>query len=125
MPYEIPALNTKDKAKIIRSHWKAMLEPPWTSDDLIDLGKALFAKTELEDLARQDEAKFNRLLPLLSKIAERLWTELAPTLLAAGTAIPIVTPSVTIPATTPTAASTATPTATTAPELTKTEPSEG
>jgi hypothetical protein len=125
MPDEISALSNKNKAKIIRAHWKAMLEPPWTSDDLIDLGKALFAKTKLEDLARQDEAKFNRLLPLLDKMAECLWTELGPIFPATGTAIPTATPAtVAIPVTTPTAAPAATPAATTAPPS-KMEPSEG
>ena len=57
------------RAKNIRTLWEALHAPKWTRDDLIDLGKAIFAKTPLKNL---DPDKFDKLLPHLIDIVERL-----------------------------------------------------
>lgn len=63
------------RAQNIRTVWEALLAPNWTKDDLIDLGKAIFARTPLK---RFDQAKFNRILPHLSKLAEVLEANIVP-----------------------------------------------
>lgn len=63
------------RAQNIRAVWEALLAPSWTKDDLIDLGKAIFARTPLK---RFDQAKFDRILPHLSKITEMLESKITP-----------------------------------------------
>jgi hypothetical protein len=63
------------RAQNIRTVWEALLAPNWTKDDLIDLGKAIFARTPLK---RFDQAKFDRILPHLSKLAEMLEAKITP-----------------------------------------------
>ena len=63
------------RAQNIRTLWETLLAPNWTKDDLIDLGKAIFAKTPLK---RFDPVKFDRLFPHLVKITEALESKITP-----------------------------------------------
>jgi hypothetical protein len=62
-------LTREDNAFFIRNLWEALITPTWTRDDIIELGKAVFAKIPLSKL---DDKKFNQLLPYLSKMSENL-----------------------------------------------------
>lgn len=70
-----PEVTRATRAHNIRSVWEALLAPNWTKDDLIDLGKAIFARTPLKHF---DQAKFDRILPHLSKLAEVLESNIVP-----------------------------------------------
>ena len=63
------------RAQNIRTLWETLLAPNWTKDDLIDLGKAIFAKTPLK---RFDPAKFDRLFPHLVRVTEMLEAKITP-----------------------------------------------
>jgi len=53
----------------IKTFWAALTRPNWTSDDLIALGKAVYAK---QPLAALDEAVFQRIFPHLQSIGTDL-----------------------------------------------------
>jgi hypothetical protein len=63
------------RARNIRAVWEALLAPDWTKDDLINLGKAIFARTPLK---RFDPDKFDRILPHLDKATEVLEAKISP-----------------------------------------------
>lgn len=62
-------LSKEDTAFFIRNLWEALITPTWTRDDIIELGKAVFAKVPLSKL---DDKRFNQLLPYLTKMSENL-----------------------------------------------------
>lgn len=66
---EPPTMSKEDIAFFVRNIWESLLEPSWSRDDIIEFGKAVFAKTPL---AKIPDDKFEKLLPYLSKIAESL-----------------------------------------------------
>jgi hypothetical protein len=69
-PKKQPETLSRDEvAGLIKMMWTALLAPDWTKDDLIDLGKTVFAKVSL---AKIDDKLYMRLLPQLVKIAESL-----------------------------------------------------
>jgi hypothetical protein len=59
-------LTKEDTAFFIRNLWESLITPTWTRDDIIELGKAVFAKIPLSKL---DDKKFNQLLPYLSEMS--------------------------------------------------------
>lgn len=61
--------KNKIRANNIRAVWDALMAPSWVPNDLKDLGMAIYARRPLKDL---DQKKFDRLLPHLSAIVERL-----------------------------------------------------
>jgi len=63
------------RARNIRELWDALLSPNWTSDDLIYLGKAIYARTPLKNF---DPTKFDRILPHLAAVVEQLETKITP-----------------------------------------------
>ena len=67
--------NRATRARNIRELWDALLAPNWTSDDLIYVGKAIYARTPLKKFAPD---KFDRILPHLDKVAEILEAKVAP-----------------------------------------------
>jgi hypothetical protein len=69
-----PILTKEDRAWLVRNLWDALQVPEWTKDDLIDLGKAIFAKKALKEL---DDKLFDRLFPLVVQIADCLGTKMA------------------------------------------------
>jgi len=67
---DIPfTLSKEDTAFFIRNLWEAVLAPAWTKDDIIEFGKAVFAKVPLSKI---DDKKFDLLLPYLTKMSETL-----------------------------------------------------
>lgn len=62
-------LSKEDMALLIRSLWEALLAPAWKKDDLIELGKLIFAKVSLKHV---DDDLFGRLLPNLTAAAAAL-----------------------------------------------------
>ena len=69
------AQQNKTRASNIRAVWEALLAPKWGKDDLIDLGKAIYARKSLKDI---DPRKFDGLLPHLIAIVEVLEARFAP-----------------------------------------------
>ena len=65
--------NRDETVLYIKSLWKSLLAPKWTKDDLIDLGKLVFAKVRLSSV---DPPLLDRLLPLLSDMADSAWRTL-------------------------------------------------
>jgi hypothetical protein len=63
MPRE---LTQTEQAFLIKSLWSALSSPNWQKDDLIEMGKCLWAKTKLKDIP---EKTFARLLPNLTMVA--------------------------------------------------------
>jgi hypothetical protein len=59
-------LDKADVAFLINALWTSLLAPPWAKNDLIEVGKLVYAKVELKDV---DGPLFDRLLPSLSKAA--------------------------------------------------------
>jgi len=91
-----PELSREETAHYIRSIWEALLAPKWKRDDLIDLGKAIYAKCPLVEL---DDDLFARFMPNLAAMAEKLHLALgrkpAPKAIApvpAPAPIPVPTP---------------------------------
>jgi len=62
-------LSKEETAFLIRSFWEALLGPAWLKDDLIALGKLVFAKVRIRDI---EPEMFQRLLPHLTAIANSL-----------------------------------------------------
>jgi hypothetical protein len=67
------SLSREEQAFLIKILWEALLIPPWSRDDLIEFGKAIFGKTPLKDL---DPKKFNQLFPFLKQITDHLGIKL-------------------------------------------------
>ena len=68
---QTPVLTKEERAFLVKNLWEALQVPSWTKDDLIDLGKAIFAKKTLREMG-VDEKLFARIFPLLVKIADHL-----------------------------------------------------
>jgi hypothetical protein len=68
----IPALSREEQAFLMKALWESLQVPSWNRDDLIDLGKLIFAKKSLKEIASQDEKKFTRLFPHLVAIVNHL-----------------------------------------------------
>lgn len=60
-------LSREESAFFIKTLWEGLLAPAWTRDDLIELGKVIFAKIPL---ARLTDQQFTQLLPYLKVMAE-------------------------------------------------------
>ena len=71
-----PALTKEERAMLIKIQFAALQVPPWNKDDLISLGKIIFAKTDIKSLAEKDPSLFNRLLPHFAKIVDFLWDKI-------------------------------------------------
>ena len=67
-------MSREDTAFYIRAMWTALLTPKWLRDDLIELGKAVFAK---EALGSMDDTLFARLIPHLTEMANILGAQVA------------------------------------------------
>ncbi len=62
-------LTKEETAFFIKAFWEALLAPEWTRDHLIELGKAVYAKTPLAKLSDTD---FTLFFPYLQTIAQKL-----------------------------------------------------
>jgi hypothetical protein len=62
-------MSREDIAFFIKHLWEALLAPSWSRDDLIDLGKAVFARTPLSKI---EQKRFDRLLPHLTQMVKSL-----------------------------------------------------
>ena len=47
IPTTTPSLSKEEQAFLMKALWEALQMPPWNRDDLIDLGKLIFAKKSL------------------------------------------------------------------------------
>ena len=74
------SLTREEQAFLIKILWESLQAPPWSRDDLIEFGKAIFGKTPLKDL---DPKKFDRLFPFLKQITDSLGTKLKEAVLPA------------------------------------------
>ena len=70
-------LTKEELAWLIKAIVESLEVPDWTKDDLIEFGKMIWAKTSLKTLAERNEKLFNRLFPLLAKVATYLGTKIA------------------------------------------------
>jgi hypothetical protein len=93
-----PKQSKEETAFYIKAFWDAMLAPKWLRDDLIELGKAVYAK---EPLAALDDALFARLMPHLIEMATVLGSQVSKRILSERQvkAAPAVSPPTTPPAT--------------------------
>jgi hypothetical protein len=66
-------LSTEELKTIIGIVWEALQAPRWNKDDLIDLGKTIYAKTPLKNM---DEKLFIRLFPHIATIARSVGTKI-------------------------------------------------
>ncbi len=71
MPEESSAENEstisdEEMAFLTKTLWESLLAPRWAKDDLIDFGKAIFAKTSLKDM---DDKTFDAVFPFLKQIS--------------------------------------------------------
>ena|SRR5579872_3334383 len=65
-----PEMTPKEMSFLLKTIWEALLAPTWKKDDLITLGKLLFAKQKLKDI---DEKIFMKeVLPNLKVVAASL-----------------------------------------------------
>ena len=80
-------LSREEQAFLIKILWEALQAPPWSRDDLIEFGKAIFGKTPLKDL---DPKKFTQLFPFLVQITNQLGTKLKEAVLPAPPSAPAV-----------------------------------
>ena len=74
------SLSREEQAFLIKILWESLQAPPWSRDDLIEFGKAIFGKTPLKDL---DPKKFNQLFPFLKQITDNLGIKLKEAVLPA------------------------------------------
>ena len=91
-------MSREDTAFFIRAMWSALLAPKWLRDDLIELGKAVFAK---EALSTMDDALFARLVPHLTEMATVLGSQVAKKIANDGKASQPSAPPAPAPAATP------------------------
>jgi hypothetical protein len=90
-----PKQSKEETAFYIKAFWDAMLAPKWLRDDLIELGKAVYAK---EPLATLDDALFARLMPHLVEMANVLGAQIAKKFLENDKRCrPIASPAVSAP----------------------------
>jgi hypothetical protein len=88
------SLSREEQAFLIKILWEALQAPPWSRDDLIEFGKAIFGKTPLKDL---DPKRFNQLFPFLKQITDHLGIKLKEAVLPAPPPAPTAgdkTPSI-------------------------------
>ena len=102
----VSVLTKEERAWLVRNLWEALQIPSWSKDDLIDLGKAIFAKKALKDL---DEKQFARLFPLLVQIADCLGTRITAVQNPESPPAPSPLPPTSVPPAPPIAASAPTP----------------
>ena len=81
------SLSREEQAFLIKILWESLQAPPWSRDDLIEFGKAIFGKTPLKDL---DPKKFNQLFPFLKLITDNLGIKLKEAVLPAPPQAPAV-----------------------------------
>ena len=81
------SLSREEQAFLIKILWESLQAPPWSRDDLIEFGKAIFGKTPLKDL---DPKKFNQLFPFLKQITDNLGIKLKEAVLPAPSPAPTV-----------------------------------
>jgi hypothetical protein len=58
-------LSKEEKAFLIKALWESLQAPAWTKDDLIEFGKAIFAKKSLK---KMDDKTFVQILPFLEAV---------------------------------------------------------
>jgi hypothetical protein len=56
-------------SQVIKTLWASLIKPAWTSDDLVALGKSIYAK---QPISMVDQEVFCRLLPYLQIVGEEL-----------------------------------------------------
>ena len=88
------SLSREEQAFLIKILWESLQAPPWSRDDLIEFGKAIFGKTPLKDL---DPKKFNQLFPFLKQITDSLGIKLKEAVLPAPPPTPPVQGETAIP----------------------------
>lgn len=71
---EESTLSKEEKAVLMKALWKALQAPTWTKDELVELGKAIFAK---ESLGKMADKRFEIIYPNLVAIVESLGAQLA------------------------------------------------
>ncbi len=71
---EANQVSREDVAFYMKSIWDALSTPTWTRDGLIELGKAIYAKTPLGKLT---DRQFEQLFPQLSAMAQHLAASVA------------------------------------------------
>ena len=81
------SLSREEQAFLIKILWESLQAPPWSRDDLIEFGKAIFGKTPLKDL---DPKKFTQLFPFLKQITDHLGIKLKEAVLPAPSPAPDV-----------------------------------
>ena len=81
------SLTREEQAFLIKILWESLQAPPWSRDDLIEFGKAIFGKTPLKDL---DPKKFTQLFPFLKQITDHLGIKLKEAVLPAPPQAPAV-----------------------------------
>lgn len=59
----------EETASLIRTIWAALIEPKWTYEELVTLGKMVYAKVPI---ARIDKDVMGILLPKLATIAQKI-----------------------------------------------------
>jgi septal ring factor EnvC (AmiA/AmiB activator) len=59
-------LSKEDTAFFIKTVYESLIAPTWSRDDIIELGKVIYAKAKLADI---DDKKFAKLFPYLQQIA--------------------------------------------------------
>jgi hypothetical protein len=78
-----PTLSKEEQAFLMKALWESLQVPSWNRDDLIDLGKLIFAKKSLKEIASQDEKKFARLFPHLVAMVNHLGAKIMEATIAA------------------------------------------
>lgn len=67
------AMTVTEQKFLMKSIWSALQAPDWKKDDLIDFGKAIFAKKSLKDM---DDKTFNKIFPFLESVTNALGDKL-------------------------------------------------
>ena len=62
-------MTTEEKSFLMKALWASLIEPKWTKDDLIDFGKAIFAKKGFKEMS---DAEFAKVFPFLTQITANL-----------------------------------------------------
>jgi hypothetical protein len=81
-------LTREESAALIRAFWEGLIAPQWTRDDLIELGKAVYAKTPLAKLTNEQLSRFLPPLKILAEVAGAKLTQPAAPREPAGPASP-------------------------------------
>jgi hypothetical protein len=67
-------MTKEERVFLMKAIWTALSKPKWTKDDLIDFGKALFARQSLHEMS---EKLFARIYPFLLEITDALGKQMS------------------------------------------------